>query len=97
MKKYLEDLALRDFNGLKLAIPGSLYSSDDKPSKLVKPLGKDTWLYFMEGGKEEREACTERIMGLYRYGKMIGMKSMPGASANGGFPDTLEELRAVPP
>lgn len=97
MKKYLEDLALLGFNGLKLAIPGSLYSSDDKPSKLVKPLGKGTWLYFMEGGKEEREAYTERIMGLYRYGKMIGMKSIPGASANGGFPDTPEELRAVPP
>ena len=51
LKKYLEDLALLGFNGLKLGLPGSLFSSNDQPSKLPKVLNAEACLYFMSGGK----------------------------------------------
>ena len=35
MKKYLEDLALLGFNGLKLNLPSMLFSSDDRPSRVI--------------------------------------------------------------
>ena len=97
MKTYLEDLALLGFNGLKLALPAALFSSDGKPSKLVKVLNRESWLYYMTGGKEECAAVAQRISALHAYGKKLGMKAVSGSSATLGFPDTPEALRAVPP
>ena len=97
MKKYLEDLALLGFNGLKLAIPSSLFSSDDKPSKLPKVLNAQACLYYLTGGKKERDATVKRIAELYAYGKELGMLAVSSAGLTSGFPDTPKELRAVPP
>lgn len=97
LKKYLEDLALLGFNGLKLGLPGSLFSSNDQPSKLPKVLNAEACLYFMSGGKEERETAANRINVLHAYGKKLGMKTIVSMGVNSGFPDTPVELRAVPP
>jgi len=97
MKKYLEDLALLGFNGLKLNLPSMLFSSDDQPSKLLKfGFGEDK-LYYQVGGKEERDATAKRIVDLHLYGKKLGMKAISNAGLTLGFPDTPEEMRAVPP
>lgn len=97
LKKYLEDLALLGFNGLKLGLPGMLFSSNDQPSKLPKVLNAEACLYFMSGGKEERETAANRINVLHAYGKKLGMKTIVSMGVNSGFPDTPVELRAVPP
>ena len=97
MKKYLEDLALLGFNALEMNFPSMLFSSDDRPSKLLKfGFGEDN-LYYTVGGKEERDATAKRLVELHRYGKKLGMKAVASAKLNLGFPDTPQEMRAVPP
>ena len=97
MKKYLEDLALLGFNALKLNFPASLFSSDDKPSRLLKFGIGGHDLYYLAGGPEERDRTAKRLTELYLYGKKLGMKAIANATLTLGFPDTPAELRAVPP